>query len=130
MSGIIEHQRLTSFMHGGSPSAANAARPPPSIPTITTAATTSVRMSAPGPRRRDAVKSEGLVDRVDERDRARVEQDVRPHPVHHVAEADARVGIGEAERSARAGMPEDARTLADARVGTVLRQHVSVPEAG
>src|SRR5262245_18946528 len=102
MSGICEHHRLTSCTHGGSPSAANAAGPPPSIPTATTTATTSVRMSAAAPRRRAAVKSERLVDRVDERDRARVEQDVRPHAVHYVAEPDVRVRIGEAERPARA----------------------------
>src|SRR6187549_2750935 len=123
MSGISEHHRATSFTHGASSSAARATgsppRIPPNIPTPTTAATTSLRIGAPGPRCRGAVKSERLVDRVDEGDRTRIEQDVRAHAVHHVAEPDVRVGIGEAERPARSGMTEDARSLADARVGAV-----------
>src|SRR5262250_2153986 len=74
--------------------------------------------------------ADALVHGVDQGDGAWVEQDMRAHAVHHVAETDPVLGIGEAERTAGAGMTERALAGAEARIGALLRQHEAEAEAG
>ena len=70
-----------------------------------------------------------FVGRVDQRDARGSSRMCGPMRFGDVAEADARVRVGEAERAAGAGVAEGARAGAEARVGAVLRQHEAEAEA-
>src|SRR5271165_2784230 len=86
-----------------------------------------MNLATPKPPFRAKVLHRG-VQCVEQPRRTRVEQRVDAHLVHRVAEAHLRVGIGEAQRAARARMPE--RMRVGPHLDPRLRQHEAQPDAG